>query len=258
MPDKCRSRWLVAPLFVFAVVVSSSDPATATQDPAPSTYAAELIETMTGFIGSAEKFSYTIASVHTETLADGVPFELVTETRVAVRRPDRLWADVRSEQVHNRFLYDGERVSIHHLMANVYASADAPSTIDATLSKMEDELDIFIPLADIIATNANQRIMDGAGEVTYLGLDEVDGVSCHHVFVQQDDLDWQIWIEDGRRLVPRKLVFDFKVDEGSPMFTALLSDWDFSPHLPDSVFTQRPPLGARRIGLKEFAGDRNR
>ncbi|GMR23992.1 MAG: hypothetical protein BMS9Abin37_2476 [Acidobacteriota bacterium] len=143
-------------------------------------------------------------------------------------------------------------------MANVYASADAPSTIDATLSKMEDELDIFIPLADNIATDANQRIMDGAGEITYLGLDEVDGVSCHHVFVQQDDLDWQIWIEDGRRLVPRKLVFDFKDDEGNPTFTALLSDWDFAPHLPDAVFTQSPPLGVRRIRLKEFAGDGNR
>lgn len=257
MPNKCRSRWLVAPLFVFAVVISRSDPATATQDPAPSTYAAELIETMTGFIGSAEKFSYTIVSVHAETLDDGVPFELVTETRIAVRRPDRFWADVRSEEVHNRFFYDGERVSIHHLMANLYASADAPSTIDATLSRMEDELDIFIPLADIIATDAYQRIMDGAGEITYLGLDEVDGVSCHHVFVQQDELNWQIWFEDGHTLVPRKLIFNFK-DEGSPTFTALLFDWDFSPHLPDSVFTQGPPLGARRIGLKEFADDGNR
>ena len=33
-------------------------------------------------------------------MADNVPFELVTETRVAVRRPDRLWAEVRSKQVY--------------------------------------------------------------------------------------------------------------------------------------------------------------
>ena len=38
-------------------------------------------------------------------------------------------------------------------------------------------------------------------------------MSCHHLFVQQHDFDWEIWIEDGRVLVPRKLVLDFKDDD---------------------------------------------
>lgn len=256
MFNRFRSRWLVT-LFVFATMVWFSEPAKATQDPESSAYATKIVEAMGNFIESAAQLSFTIASVHTETMADGLPFQLVTETRVALRRPDRFWVDIRSEQVHNRFLYDGQRVTLHHLIANLYATMDAPATIDATLTRMEEEFGMFIPLADVIASDAGRRMMDGVDEITYLGLDEVDGVSCHHLFARQEDLDWEAWIEDGSMLVPRKIVIDFKDDEGSPTYTALLSDWDFSPHLHDAVFTQTHPLGARRIELQQLVPEEN-
>lgn len=255
MPNIFRGRWLVLILLACSVASFRIEPAAAMQSQTADAFANELIERMCEFVQTAEKFTYTVTSVHAETLDDGVPFELVTETRVAVRRPDRFWADVRSEQVHNRFLYDGESIHLHHLMANLYATVTAPATIAATLQKMEETLGIFIPMADFISSEPYERIMDGVEAMTYLGLEDVDGLSCHHLFMQQDDLDWQIWIEDGRVLVPRKLVFDFKGDEGSPTFTSSFSDWDFSPHLPDNVFTQGPPPGARRIDLRELAGE---
>lgn len=256
MSNRFCSRWLVT-LFVFATIVWLSEPATATQDLESGAYATRIVEAMGNFIESAAQLSFTITSVHTETMADGLPFQLVTETRVALRRPDRFWVDVRSEQVHNRFLYDGQRVTLHHLIANLYATMDAPATIDATLTRMEEEFGMFIPLADVITSDPGRRMMDGVDEITYLGLDEVDGVSCHHLFARQEDLDWEAWIEDGSMLVPRKIVIDFKNDEGSPTYTALLSEWDFSPHLNDAVFTQTHPLGARRIELQQLVPEGN-
>ncbi len=255
MSNTFRDRWVVLVLLACSVTLFRIEPAAAVQNRTVDAFATELLERMGEFVQTAEKFTYSVTAVHAETLDDGLPFALATEIRVAVRRPDRFWVDVRSEEVHNRFLYDGETIQLQHLMANLYATAPAPATIDAALQRMEEKLGIFIPLADFIASEPYERMMDGVEAVTYLGLDDVEGVSCHHLFVQQDELDWEIWIEDGRVLVPRKLVFDFKNDEGDPTFAALLSDWDFSPHLPDAVFTQGPPLGARRIDLRELTGD---
>lgn len=255
MPNTVRHRWLLLTLLASSVALLRIEPAAAVQDQTSDAAAEEFLERMCDFVQTADKFTYTVTSVHTETLDDGLPFALAAETRVAVRRPNRFWVDVRSEQVHNRFLYDGESIQLQHLMADLYATAAAPATIDATLQEMEEKLGIFIPLADLISSEPYQRIMDGVESITYLGLEDVDGVSCHHLFAEQDDMSWEFWIEDGRVLVPRKLIFDFKGDEGSPTFTALLSDWDFSPHLPDSVFTQGPPPSARRIDLRELTGD---
>jgi hypothetical protein len=256
MSNRFRSRWLVT-LFVLATIVWLSEPATATQDPESGAYATKIVEAMGNFIESAAQLSFTITSVHTETMADGIPFQLVTETRVALRRPDRFWVDTHSEQVHNRFLYDGQRVTLHHLIANSYASVEAPATIDATFTMMEEKFGMFIPFTDIIAGDASRRIMDEVKAITYLGIDNIDGVSCHHLFARQEDLDWEAWIEDGIMLVPRKIAIYFKNDEGNSTYTALLSEWDFSPHLHDAVFTQTHPLGARRIELQQIVGEEN-
>lgn len=255
MSNTFRDRWVVLVLLACSVTLFRIEPAAAVQNRTVDAFATELLERMGEFVQTAEKYTYIVKSVYAETLDDGSPFELDTEVRVAVRRPDRFWVDVRSDEVHNRFLYDGETLQIQHLMANLYATAPAPATIDATLQAMEDKLGVFIPLPELISSAPYEQIMDGVEAVTYLGLDDVDGVTCHHLFVEQETLDAEVWIEDGRVLVPRKLVFNFKNDEGDPTFAALLSDWDFSPHLPDAVFTQGPPLGARRIDLRELPGD---
>ena len=246
MAKKQRFRWPLLVLTCWALSASIGAP----QD--GDAYATDLLERMSAFLQTAEKLTYVVRSVSSETLDDGVPFELATETHVAVRRPDRFWVDVRSEQVHNRFLYDGDNLQVQHLMANIYASTQAPGTIDDTLVELEDQLGIFIPLADIIANDPYPRIMEGVESITYLGVDDVDGVSSHHVFVKQADLDWQIWIEDGRSLVPRKIVFNFKGDEGNPTFTAFLTDWDFSPHLPDAVFAQSAPADADQVEIRRL------
>ncbi len=58
----------------------------------------------------------------------------------------------------------------------------------------------------------------------------------------QDDIDWQIWIEIGKRQIPRKLVITYKNLPGQPQFIAILRDWvidkpitnfAFKPDIPD-------------------------
>jgi hypothetical protein len=39
----------------------------------------------------------------------------------------------------------------------------------------------------------------------------------------------------------------FKNVPGDPQFTAVFSDWDFSPRLPEILFSFVPPAGADKI-----------
>lgn len=57
-----------------------------------------------------------------------------------------------------------------------------------------------------------------------VGVTQVEGVRCHHFAFVEQDIDWQIWIEDGTQWVPRKLVITYKTLPGAPQSTAVLSD----------------------------------
>jgi hypothetical protein len=37
---------------------------------------------------------------------------------------------------------------------------------------------------------------------------------------------------------------------GRPTFSAELSDWDFSPQVPDSAFVFQPPAGVTQVEMK--------
>ena len=56
-----------------------------------------------------------------------------------------------------------------------------------------------------------------------------------------------------RQLVPRKVVLTFKTREGSPQFTAVLTEWDFNPRLSDLIFDFDPPPGSSKVEFKEVS-----
>ena len=86
----------------------------------------------------------------------------------------------------------------------------------------------------------------------YLGPVTVLGVPCEHLAFSLGKVDWQIWIEQGARPVPRKIVITYKDEEGTPEYTAILSNWDFQTKLSDFLFNFEPPTGATKITVAEI------
>ena len=80
-----------------------------------------------------------------------------------------------------------------------------------------------------------------------MGLGTVRGTRCHHVVVLQDHLDFQLWIEDGDRLLPRKLVVTYHTLPKSPQYTAVMTKWNLRANLPERRFEFEPPNLASRI-----------
>ena len=84
----------------------------------------------------------------------------------------------------------------------------------------------------------------------YLGIHHVQDVKCHHLAFRQEGLDWQIWIEDGDKPVPRKLVITYKELPGRPQFVALLGKWDMAAIASDDLFVFKTPEGVKKINLE--------
>jgi hypothetical protein len=59
-----------------------------------------------------------------------------------------------------------------------------------------------------------------------------------------------MWIEEGERPLPCRLVITYKRADGSPQFWAQFRDWDLSPKTPDDLFEYTPPEGAERLAFE--------
>jgi hypothetical protein len=206
---------------------------------------------MSDYLAAAERFSFHAEVTEEELLESGMKIQLSTEVDMVVRRPNRLWADVDDGHAHKRFWYDGRTLTLLSVDANLYATSAVPPTIDQTIDHVMEELDVTLPLADFAYSSPNDILTAHVKSGVYAGVHLVRGVPSHHLVFSQENVDWQIWIEEGNRPLPRKLVITYKNDPAIPQFEAHLSDWDFAPHTPDEMFVFDPPDGARKIAFRE-------
>jgi hypothetical protein len=92
------------------------------------------------------------------------------------------------------------------------------------------------PLADLVYPDLYEALIDNVQFGIYVGLHDVEGIRCHHLAFVSKYIDWQIWIEDGLQMVPRKVVITYKALPESPQYTAILTDWDLNARFSDILF----------------------
>ena len=80
----------------------------------------------------------------------------------------------------------------------------------ARIFDAQDAFDIDAPLSDLIYPDAYNVLTQNVHSGHYVGLHLVRGIQCHHLVFIQDDIDWQIWIENSQTPLPRKMVITSK------------------------------------------------
>jgi hypothetical protein len=122
-----------------------------------------------------------------------------------------------------------------------------PPDIESALAKANKEFGVRVALTDLASPNLwevlNKRIKDAV----YVGLHKVRGVPCHHLALEGDEAQLQVWIEAGDKPLPRKVVMTAEKAPGSPEWMAFLYDWNLAPQLQDNLFVFTPPDGAPKI-----------
>ncbi len=214
-----------------------------------SSWGDTVLRQMSDYLRAADDFSFRTEVTRERVLRTGQKIQFSRAARVFVRRPDKLYVELRGDLENERIWYDGELFTILDLEDEEYEQANVRGDLDAALDHMAQTYGESSPLADLIYSNPYAILIENVETGMYIGLHEVRGVKCHHLAFTQKNIDWQIWIEDGARPVPCKAVITYKGLESVPQFTAVLYDWEFAPHLPDSLFTFYPREDAIKTDL---------
>lgn len=218
----------------------------------------KIIRQSCSALAEAGEFSFHAEITYDEVLHTGQMVQYAGLLDTALKRPDRIRTDYRGDRDQSAAWFDGSSFTLLDPGMNLFASAPAPPDIDSLLDHTVAELGFNIPLSDLLYSDPYAGLLQDVRGGIYAGLDTIDGAACHHLAFSQEEIDWQVWIEDGESPVPRKLIITYKNLPGSPRYTAVIRDWNFAPGLSDRHFSFEPPAGAVRIefltGQEEVEG----
>jgi hypothetical protein len=211
--------------------------------------AIKALERMGDYLRTLKAFQVRSETNRDEVLDDGQNVEFDGVADMIVQRPNRLRADVTSDKQQRLYFYNGSTLSIWARRVNYYATVPAPPTIRELVDTLSDKYDIELPLADLFYWS-DRASTSGITTATNLGASQIGGVTCEHLAFRQEDVDWEVWIQQGDYPLPRKIVIRTLTDEARPRFAAVLT-WNLAPSFNDAAFTFVPPTDARRITLAE-------
>ena len=201
------------------------------------------------YLAETPYFSLTAEIWREHVTASGQKLQFSRTVNMEVKRPNRLHMEIASPHSQRGFWYDGKSLTILDRQPGLFSMAAMPGTLDAMIDKAHDDLGIDLPLVDLAVSdpykNSTAKVLTG----TYYGLSPVLGLDCHHLAFTQENVDWQIWIQDGPQPLIRKFVINHKNEEGAPEFTALITLWSLSERIADSDFVFEPPRGATRVEM---------
>jgi hypothetical protein len=249
-----REGWMAVVALALASLAGGQEPAAdAPSTPPPRSVEARAdqeLKRMGEFLARLPHFALEAEETFDEIPDGELRRQLTNVRRVAVERPDHFAADVTGDTLNRASWYDGRTVTVLDKEHNVYATIDAPATIDATLDKIQDEYGVVLPLADFLYADPYALLIADVTYGRYLGLHQAAGVECHHLAFSQATIEWQIWIDAGEQPLPRKLVISYVQEPGEPQYSAVIRRWNLESKVPAGLFTFEAPEGAQRVDAK--------
>ena len=170
---------------------------------------------------------------------------LFDSANVAVKRPDKLKAEIRAGDTEIDVYYDGKTVTLSDDKAKLYAVADAPATLDAFLTDAATKQGVHLPMADFLASDPHAQLTAGLTHAYDAGTTTLDGKSVRHLVFAKPGVEYQLWL-DSKSDLPRMMAVTYVDAPRAPRFSVSFEDWKFRDRR-DSNFSFSPGKSASKI-----------
>jgi hypothetical protein len=209
--------------------------------------AEKMLRQMADYLGSLKSFKVQSSSVDEMVTTAGQKVQLATESQIYIQRPNRL----RSQQIGAAngmgFWYDGKNMTLTCPSSKSYTTAPAPPTIDATIDAARKKFQIEAPGADLLYSRPYEVLTEQVTGGRFVGKESINGVAVNHLAFTGEEVDWQVWIQDGKEPLPVRYVITTKTMKSQPEFTVQLSRWEPEATLSATTFEFQPPAEATRV-----------
>ena len=214
-------------------------------------YALVRLKQMSEKLASAKAFTYRSNNfMEVQAEATGQFLTFFVETEVALQRPNKLRVNVFGDVPSFQFYFDGFKVTAFDPQKNVHSVSEPIVTIDEMLEFVTSKAHINFPSADFMYSNPYAVMTKNLTHAIVVGPSMVNGVPCEHFAYMEPGLNWEIWIENGKRALPLRLAMTYKQVPNFPRFMIEYKDWNLDPKLKADIFVFKAPANSKQIGFE--------
>lgn len=176
-----------------------------------------------------------------------------TESVIAVKRPNQLSAEIRGDAPPFDLYYNGSKMTAYEPTRKLYATANAPKTLDELMPFAAKTAGILLPFEDVLYSDPYAALTQGLTSAFYAGYSVIRGARCEHVALATPEIAGELWI-DAKTDLPCRVSGILLQVQDAPRFSVEYYDWKLKPKLPERLFTFTPPEGAKKIDFGAMTG----
>lgn len=216
----------------------------AAPEEAVSAEAQAVYDRMRNSLRALKKYSVSVESSQDEVLNFGYKLQHNSHATVDVEPPMHLRAEVGGEQPR-LYVYDGKTLTLSSSAEGYYAQTPAPDSLGKLVQGLLNH-DVEIPLIDFLSQSLQDQLLAGVKRGRLIGSEQINGQICDHLAFREPEVDWQLWVSQGKQALPCKLVITTRYTVGDPQYQATMK-WQTQPNFDAKHFTFVADKDATRI-----------
>lgn len=238
-----NNKIFFVPLFVFFLFIAVPAKSSDKIDPE----ADKILKSMFDYIGGLSSFRIK-ADVDNEIIdLEGQKLQLSSDATIIIKRPRNIYMHRHGAYAEVEFLFDGEVLTLYNKDKNAYLQINNPGNIDTALNILETEIGLDAPGVDILLENSFSSLISGIKSSAYLGTVYVNGVECHYLAFRSAKVDWQLWVQTGKKPLPMKYIITTKWVTGAPQYSIRFREWKAAQQIDEEQFSFSVPKGSNKL-----------
>jgi hypothetical protein len=210
-----------------------------------------LLKQMSQTLANTQAFSYKTDQAIERVRGSEKVTDRFTRT-TTIKRPNQLTL-VETGGHDGAAWYDGKQLTMVSNKDKVWVRGPMPGTLDEALDYVSAEYAVQIPTADLVYSSPYDALMTPDTTGGWVNVEKVGEQSCDHLAYKQAAVDWEIWLSQDDRKLPRQFLITYKNEPGAPTARIAFSEWNPSPAITDATFTPTVPEGYKRIKIMRHA-----
>lgn len=252
MPPKLFSR--TACVLALALVLPQGfSAATAGEQSGVEQRAAEILNAALTHLAGSASFRIRSEVISESVLPSGLRIHYPGTLELAVRRPDRLWYKLESEQRRVAAWYDGKTFTLLDSEKNTCAGTSAPQSLGMLFDDMAQRLGFRPPLSVLLREDSPSIVPKRMLSGFYVGRGVLGGTDCHHLAFRQESVDLEFWVAADGAPIVKRIVIVQKRRPAVPQLAYTIVSWEPNAALDEALFRFVPPTNVVRCDFQSLA-----
>jgi len=209
----------------------------------------KILEQALDYIKNAKNLNIEAELMFDRPVDDQLYVQNLGTVNIKIARPNKFFVFYKDQVDEKRFWYDGKHITYLDVQGLSFAKKPGQNNIETTVSNYYQVHGVRLPLTRLFFADPHLELANKNLTLVYLGLDQLEEGSTHHILVHGNGEHIQLWVDaQGPPKLRKVMVMNQEMLFG-PRYGVYFRTIDQPSNLDDSVFSPQLPKEATQGDL---------